>query len=60
MQAEQNSRKQQQPEQQQQAPCEQQQQQQQLHPQQHCRCSHEQMLQMIQDYDCWVFDCDGM
>lgn len=59
MQAEQNSRKQQQPEQQQQAACEQQQQQQ-LHPQQHCRCSHEQMLQMIQDYDCWVFDCDGM
>jgi hypothetical protein len=41
----------------QQAACKQQQQ---LQPQQHCRCSHEQMLQMIQDYDCWVFDCDGM
>jgi hypothetical protein len=37
-----------------------QQQEQELQPQQHCRCSQEQMLQMIQDYDCWVFDCDGM
>lgn len=27
--------------------------------QQHCRCTQHEMLQMIQDYDCWVFDCDG-
>jgi hypothetical protein len=26
---------------------------------QHDRCTQEQMLQMMQEYDCWVFDCDG-
>lgn len=26
---------------------------------QHDRCTQEQMLQMVQEYDCWVFDCDG-
>jgi hypothetical protein len=23
------------------------------------RCSNEEMLQLLQDYDCWVFDLDG-
>jgi hypothetical protein len=26
---------------------------------QHERCTRDQMLQVIQEYDCWVFDCDG-
>jgi len=33
--------------------------QQQEHHQQHSRCTLDQMVQMVQEYDCWVFDCDG-